>query len=185
MKKKHLQLNIVLSALAVVFAILVLGITAESSILESVSLEQSLRCSRQEHVHSEECYTYDVLTCKLETHIHSKNCFLVLLDDNDIHVVLKETERVEEKTLESVIENTIDNALNYNPAIISGEAVQPERAEESEQTERIDYTENFVLDTASISELNEVVRTENELPNLVFNEELNHDDEETTLSACS
>lgn len=136
----------------------VVFLTANFSVMDSLSLEQELRCGQECHIHTDECFDTDVLRCGKKEHTHSKNCYLVLLAENNMYTVLKETDEVETKTLETVIETAVDTALVFNA--------------------NLNRQERVVLNSDSIAKINKAIKsskTEENIPDLVLNEHLNID----------
>ena len=109
MKRIHFNNRIwVLVVLAVLLVISAVG--ASSAFTSSLALEQEARCGMEEHVHTEECYMDDILICGKKMHTHTESCYLVLLKDNNINTLLSKVDQSEDKSLESVIWNTVANA---------------------------------------------------------------------------
>lgn len=73
----------------------------------TLALEQAPRCAMEEHIHTQECYSGDFLICGQKMHSHGENCYLVLLKDNDINGLLSLIDSTEEKSLETLIGNTV------------------------------------------------------------------------------
>ena len=131
------------------------------SINHSVALEQNARCNIPEHIHVDSCYDEDVIVCDQLAHTHDGNCYLVLLKDNNINSVLTLIGNEDERSLEEVIDSTVETALNYNENINSVEGIM--------KTE---------LDEQTVSRMNTTISSSESLPDLVLNENLN------TLSAA-
>ena len=53
------------------------------------------------------------MICGQKAHTHSENCYLVLMEDNDINQLLETVDSTEDKSLESVINSTIQRQLLY------------------------------------------------------------------------
>lgn len=80
--------------------------------LTSLALEQSSYCGMEEHTHSEECYLENILACNQKAHTHSENCYLLLLKENNINLLLDEMDRTDDKSLTSVMEHAVDQAID-------------------------------------------------------------------------
>jgi len=120
-KKSRLFYNFIwILILAALLTLPSLGITE----LSALALEQEARCGQAEHVHTEACYYRDMLICGKKAHSHSQNCYLVLLSDNDINWLLTTMEATEEKSLESVIDSVMVQALTLNESLISENSQQ-------------------------------------------------------------
>lgn len=79
--------------------------------LTSLALEQSSYCGMGEHTHTEDCYLENILVCNQKAHTHSENCYLLLLKDNNINLLLEEMDQTRDKSLVSVMENAVEQAL--------------------------------------------------------------------------
>lgn len=82
--------------------------------LDSLALEQQIRCGMQAHTHTEDCYLDGVMLCKQKAHVHSNDCYLVLLQDNDINGLLDKMQATDGKSLESVLSSAMGQALVLN-----------------------------------------------------------------------
>lgn len=83
----------------------------QMSTIQSVALEQELRCGIEEHAHTDACYDGDFLICKKAAHLHDGNCYIVLLHDNDVNDVLTLIDENEENSLEYAI--TDEESVSY------------------------------------------------------------------------
>ncbi len=98
-------------------------VNAYASMQSTIALEQEVRCGIEEHLHSEACYTGDILTCTVFEHTHDMNCYAVLLSDNDINTLLTEVENTEDRSLESVISSAEENKAEDSQAQQDTESV--------------------------------------------------------------
>lgn len=153
-KEKLARKSIFIIIMIAVFCTAICGVTIHANINHAVAMEQQARCNIPEHVHQDSCYDEDVIICGQEAHTHDGNCYLVLLKDNDINDVLTLVGEDNEKSLESVISSTVSAALNFNDNINT-----PENSEN--------------LDEKSLSELNDTISSNDSLPPLVLNENIN------------
>jgi len=80
--------------------------------MTSLALEQSSYCGMEEHTHTEDCYLENILVCNKKAHTHSENCYLLLLKENNINSLLDEMDRTEDKSLTSVMEHAVDQAID-------------------------------------------------------------------------
>lgn len=87
--------------------------------VHALALEQEARCGIEVHTHGEGCYRGSSLSCTKAVHTHTRNCYLVLLKDNDINNLLSQVEQQEEHSLEALIGQTVDSALQYNTDLTS------------------------------------------------------------------
>jgi len=100
--------------------IFLLGFVSMKNLLSrSLALEQVARCGIEEHIHTQDCYKDNRLICPKIAHSHTENCYLVLLKDNDINLLLSHVEALPDRSLESLIGQTVDNALLYNHDLTS------------------------------------------------------------------
>lgn len=81
------------------------------SVPSAVALEQDARCGRVEHIHSDNCYSGNLLVCGEEAHIHSGDCYLLKIEDNDINRLLSAIEADEEKSLEHLMDGIVSDNL--------------------------------------------------------------------------
>lgn len=109
MRKIHFNNRIwIFTALLILLFLSAAG--AKSALASNLALEQKPRCGMEEHVHTADCYVGDVLVCGKKMHTHTEKCYLVLLKDNDINTLLTTVESSKDRSLESVIWNTVVNA---------------------------------------------------------------------------
>lgn len=156
-KGKRLFYNLIwISALVILLLISALN----NSSLSSVALEQEVRCGFEEHSHDSQCYLEDVLVCPRKAHVHSENCYLVLLKDNDINLLLQTVNSMPGKSLESVIESALSQALVLNEHFSN-------------------TTPPVQLDAERASSLNTTITDNRIVPAIVLNERLSAD---TTLT---
>ena len=105
---------------AALLLIVLLSVTSFRNMrVQALALEQQARCGIEAHTHGEACYRGDTLTCTTPAHAHTKNCYLVLLKDNDINTLLEQVDRQQEHSLEGLIGQTVDSALQYNTDLTS------------------------------------------------------------------
>ena len=69
---------------AAVVCIAVGFILFRMSILQSVALEQELRCEMKVHSHVDACYEGDFLVCEEIEHLHDANCYIVLFPGENV-----------------------------------------------------------------------------------------------------
>ena len=157
-----------------VFAFLVLNVYA--SMLSSVALEQEARCGIVEHIHTDECYKNDILRCEETAHVHDANCYIVLLEENDINELLTEIDNSEERSLESVITDTVDTAM---VTISLNESNAEEQAEESgEDEQKLSETKNEESVVTTTQETQEIQETTEENVEEHLTEETSNSDEQ-------
>ncbi len=109
--KSFLKKTLVVCAVLLLSVAFIL-VNAYASMQSSIALEQKVRCGIDEHIHTESCYTGDIITCVIKEHTHDMNCYAVLLSDNDINSLLTEVENTEERSLESVISKAEENSAD-------------------------------------------------------------------------
>ena len=113
-KMKRLFYNTILAAvLALLIALTVIGSTGATSL----ALDQQVRCGLPEHTHTDTCYLDGVLLCNQKAHTHSNNCYLVLLEDNNINWLLQTLADTKQKSLESVLNSAVGQALTLNAGL--------------------------------------------------------------------
>jgi LPXTG-motif cell wall-anchored protein len=83
----------------------------------ALALEQQVRCGMEEHIHTDECYINHVLVCGQKAHTHSGDCYLLLLEQNDVNMLLSEMENSEDKSLESLLTGTVNEAIQLNQLV--------------------------------------------------------------------
>lgn len=105
--------------------------------LESLALEQNVRCGMTEHAHTEDCYAGSVLTCGHKAHTHSSDCYLVLLEDNDINRLLQTVSGTKDKSLESVIDSTLIRTLQTNEPTSPTEETVGETVSDLEESQTV------------------------------------------------
>ena len=136
-----------------IILIMALGFFAlQGFVVQAVALEQDVRCGIEEHLHGTSCYQDNRLVCSLEEHTHTGNCYLVLLQDNDINDLLTQMDEQEDKSLEGLIGQTVDNALVYNTNLTSPLSTD--------------------MTVADVAALNQTVEENNVQPAVVFNENI-------------
>ncbi len=106
-KNKKICVNSAIGLFALVFFVLNMFI----HIMPTVALEQEARCGITEHIHTDLCFNNDILVCDKTAHVHDTNCYIVLLGENDINDLLTEIDNSDERSLESVIDSTVSNAM--------------------------------------------------------------------------
>ncbi len=149
-----------ITAAAIIIGILLITLLFISNITDTVALEQEVRCGIQEHTHTDECYTDDLLTCTIPEHSHDKNCYLVLLDENDVNAITEQAESDDSKSLDSVIDNVVDSAMSLNANLNS---------QENESAEN----QNLAFDKTTVSLLNNTIKSEKSIPKITLNENIN------------
>ena len=167
--KKILTLfrNFLLSiAVCVLFAFL--------NMMDSVALEQQLRCGIEAHTHTDLCYDGDFLICNQNAHTHDGNCYIVLLQENNINQILTLMEEDEAHSLEHVIDGVMSNALVLNQNALSL-TVEDGQTYVNEQPEKEDDDES--LTQTKVAELNETISNSAQIPMLVLNENLNNEND--------
>ncbi|MBQ2764634.1 MAG: hypothetical protein IJF43_06310 [Firmicutes bacterium] len=160
---KNLKLNkrsIFIVGVASVVCLLFLWLMFAVTITPSVALEQEIRCGIEVHIHEDSCYDGDFLVCEKEAHSHEGNCYIVLLDENDINGVLSLLDAENEYSLEYVIDEVVDSALQFN-GNINAEG----------QTSLAD-AEHIVFSQNIISELNDTITNKEDLPDIILNENI-------------
>ncbi len=149
-----------ITAAAIIIGILLITLLFISNITDTVALEQEVRCGIQEHTHTDDCYTDDLLTCTIPEHTHDKNCYLVLLDENDVNAITEQAESDDSKSLDSVIDNVVDSAMSLNANLNS---------QENESAEN----QNLAFDKNTVSLLNDTIKSEESIPKIILNENIN------------
>ena len=133
--------------------VLVLGVFGlQKTTVQSLALEQEVRCGMEAHSHTAACYENNRLICYETVHSHSQNCYLVLLKDNDINDLLGMVEQQQDNSLESLILQTVDKALRYNTDLTSPPTAQ--------------------VIPVDVPALNETVAENNITPAVVLNEDI-------------
>lgn len=139
---------------AAILITLLLGLFSFKGLpVQAIALEQQARCGIEEHSHSDSCWNGSSLVCTTPVHSHTENCYLVLLKDNNINDLLVQVEAQPDNSLESLITQTVDNALLYNNNLTSPMA--------QEQTEPVD-----------VAAINETTQTYDVQPRVTLNENL-------------
>ena len=157
-KRKLNIKSIVFYAICAIFCIAACVFLSYTNVTPAVALEQEIRCGIEEHTHTDDCYNGDLLLCEKPSHTHDGNCYIVLLKENDINSILTLLGESEDHSLENVITDTVSTALTFNDNLNSQETEDNNTLELSQDT---------------VAELNDTVSTEEELPNIVFNENIN------------
>lgn len=129
------------------------------NITPAVALEQQIRCGIEEHTHTDSCYDGDFLICEKPAHTHDGNCYIVLLKENDINEILTLLGNSDARSLEYVITDTMSSALTFNSNINAVEIVD---------------AQPIVFSQNTVAELNNTISHEEELPDIVFNENINN-----------
>ncbi len=113
MKKPHELLENRILRVILMVLICVMGVQAmQNGILTSLALEQSTYCGQEEHVHTEACYLETILICEKKAHTHSEKCYLLLLKENNINLLLEEVDQTADKSLTSVMESAVSQAMD-------------------------------------------------------------------------
>lgn len=159
-RKAIIHKNGLIAAAAILTGLLLITFLFISNITDTVALEQEVRCGMQEHTHTDECYTDDLLTCTIPEHSHDKNCYLVLLNENDVNGIMEQTENNDSNSLNSVIDNVIDSAISFNSSI------------NSQDNETAD-NRNLDFDKTTVSLLNNTIKSEKSIPKITLNENIN------------
>ncbi|MBR4861382.1 MAG: hypothetical protein IKU09_04200, partial [Firmicutes bacterium] len=120
----------------------------------ALALEQQVRCGMEEHIHTDECYINHVLVCGQKAHTHSGDCYLLLLEQNDVNLLLSEMENSDDKSLESLLTGTVNEAIQLN------QLVSPDPLPQNSNQ----------LTVAEISTLNSVIEQNQLNPAVVLNE---------------
>ncbi len=155
--KRQLNISsIVLYAICTMVCIALCGFLFYLNVTHSVALEQEIRCGMEEHTHTDGCYNGDFLVCEKPSHTHDGNCYIVLLKENDINGILTLLDDRDDHSLETVISDTMSSALTLNANINSLASA------------------NTALTQEDVVALNDTVSTQETLPDLVFNENINH-----------
>ncbi len=197
---KHLTLAFVAIASAIM-----MFVGDASIVLSAVALEQDAMCGIEQHVHTDECYDGDILICDVEEHVHDENCYIVLLDDNDINDLLVEIDQNTDKSLNSVIDDTVSKAIEngeqaenqdgvnveLNPEVntqeneettdaelaadaeLQTETQTQENENNSDDKPLVDESGNLIINKDNISELNNSIKSDDTIPNIVLNENIN------------
>ncbi len=159
-KKITVHKNGMVIAAAIIIGLFLIVSLFISNITNTVALEQEVRCGIQEHVHTDECYTDDVLTCTIPEHTHDKNCYLVLLNENDVNGIMEQAENDDSNSLNSVIDNVIDSAMSFNTSLNSRENKSADN-------------QNLSFDKTTVSLLNSTIKSEESIPKITLNENIN------------
>ena len=104
---------------ALVLTVLLSIVSFKGLYVQAMALEQQARCGIEEHIHSDGCYINGRFICDTPVHTHTENCYLVLLKDNDINILLTQIEKQPDNALETVIEHSVDSALQLNQNLTS------------------------------------------------------------------
>lgn len=167
-------------AVTVVFSLIVTAFIFCVNITQTVALEQEVRCGMAEHIHTDECYTGDILTCEIPEHTHNSNCYLVLLNENDVNGVLEQIDKDDSRSLENTINNVVDTALQFNSALNG----QSEELLASE-SETVNTQNSLVFNSRTVAELNNTIKSEDSIPNILLNENINTRVNPPSLQAVS
>ena len=125
-----------------------------------MALEQEIRCGIERHIHTDDCYKGDFLVCGKNAHTHDGNCYIVLLKENNINEILTLLGENESHSLEQVISNTVDSALNFNANM--------------NHIQTMGGAGTVELNKDTVSELNNTISDQTELPDIVLNENINN-----------
>ena len=139
--------------IAVLLVLLTVSLVNVGESADALALEQEARCGFEEHSHTEECYLDEVLICSKRAHVHSRNCYMLLLEDNDVNWLLRVMSRMEDKSLEAVMDSALVQALTLNPNFTSVDT-------------------QISLSGDDISSLNQTIADNNIDPSVVLNENL-------------
>ena len=134
--------------------------------LETVVLEQEVRCGIQQHIHTDDCFQGDICSCEKKVHTHNENCYLVVLKENDINVLLYQMECSDERSLESIIGDVIHHAFRNNSS-----KKKKEHSVDGTET----GTENKVVkfNKKMVRRLNNTISEKEFTTKLAFNENIN------------
>ena len=144
-KRRLLGNFIVLAFLLVALGLSFLG----EGDMNTVALEQHPRCTREEHIHTNACYSGEFLLCGKKAHTHGENCYPILLSENDINEILEWLDSTDDKSMEGIVTAMLER---YRPGSKS------------------DTTSSMTAE--EIQDLNRDIAADDETPALRFNEHL-------------
>ncbi len=150
------------TVLGIVLGISVMVVLFLTNTTHSVALEQKIRCGMEEHAHADKCYSGDVLTCTVPEHYHDKNCYLVLSDENDVNSVISEMDEDNESSLDDFIDDVVNSAMDLNGSMDNF-------GDESSEGN----LEDISYDKSTVKKLNDTIASEDSIPNLMLNENIN------------
>ena len=151
--RKRLFYKLIIAGLAVFLLVLT---AMGCSGVDTIALDQQVRCGLPVHSHTEECYLEGVLLCKQKAHVHSTDCYLITLEDNDVNWLLQAIEKSASKSLEGVLDDAVSQALSVNSNLS-------------------DTTSPMSLSAQDINTLNETIQQNDIQPSLVLNDNLRAD----------
>ena len=151
--QRFVRYNRIWLPVAILLIVMLSLLSLNSITVQALALEQEARCGIEEHIHGQECYQGDKLVCGRFVHTHTENCYLILLKDNDINSLLVEVERQKDNSLETMIGQTVDNALMFNRNLTSPIAKAPEAS-------------------TDVAAINDTITTYGIQPQVTFNEDL-------------
>ena len=151
--QRFVRYNRIWLPVAILLIVLFSTLSLNGVTVQALALEQEVRCGIEEHIHGQECYQGDKLVCGRFVHTHTENCYLILLKDNDINSLLVEVENQEDNNLETMIGQTVDNALMYNRNLTSPIAKTP-------------------ATSTDVAAINETITTYGIQPQVTLNEDL-------------
>ncbi len=114
----------------------------------------------ERHIHTDDCYKGDFLVCGKTAHTHDGNCYIVLLKENNINEILTLLGENENHSLEHVISNTVNSALNFKTNI--------------NHIQTMGGVGTVELNKDTVTELNNTISDKTELPDIVLNENINN-----------
>ena len=150
--KRHGTYNRIALLVTVLFIAFTGFLGVRGLFYNALALEQEVRCGIPAHTHGTMCYDGHRRVCGQEEHSHNRNCYIVLLEDNDINDLLVQMSASVDNSLESVINQTVNNALVYNTNLTSPLAAG--------------------TTLADVAALNSTVEENNVTPSVVFNENI-------------
>lgn len=112
--KQFVRYNRIWLPLAILLITILSLLSMKGFTVQALALEQDARCGIEEHLHTQDCQQDGKLVCSQRAHTHTENCYLILLKDNDINALLVEVDRQKDNNLETMIGQTVDNALMFN-----------------------------------------------------------------------
>ncbi len=138
---------------ALVLTVLLGIISIDGLSVQALALEQQARCGIEAHTHGDDCYKNDIFVCDVPVHTHTENCYLVLLKDNDINALLTQVEKQPDNALETVIDQSVDSALQFNQNLTSPLATEEIRS-------------------SDVAAINETIAENNIQPRVMLNENI-------------
>lgn len=186
MKRRKHPNNRIWTVFGMLAAVFLSLYSIRSTFVSVVALEQSARCGAVEHVHTAACYEGAFTVCGKTAHTHNRNCYLVLLKDNDINILLSQVDADQDHSLEQLIYQTVDTALQYNTDLIV-QTEAPSRPEPQPQqrpqlsastmetllhNSQAPEADEVVLQTSDVAVLNQTITEQAIQPAIVLNEDL-------------